>query len=215
MLNISKREKILLIVLGIIGLCYLYYSIYLIPQLNNLNKASVELENSKKALNGLVVSQKNINEIRSQIDGLNRKAQESLMSMPDSERIPDIILELKSMGETSGCVINQVVFTQAPPGGQAKQETNKGNPAQDMQVLAIPVTCEVDGDYNCIMSFIKSIENSSRKMRVDKLTLSKGLKDGRLIGSINLSCYYINDSTSGSEGYTYTTNASGRQDLFK
>lgn len=200
---------------------YLYYNFIILPQLNNLNDATDRYNNNKKILSGLTETQKNIDKIKKQVEDLNVQAEQYEKSIPDSGEIPQILMDFKTMTDSAGCTGGRLTFGNTPakaavtasnpPGAASNSEGSKNNP---IDIVSIPVTYEIKGDYNSVMLLLKNIEGSSRKMIVNKVLFSKDSNDGKLSASLNISCYYINNKQSGPINYPFLHSTQGKQNLF-
>jgi len=218
--NLTKREKTLLLTLCILILWYFYYTYIFAPQLNNLKTAKTMLNNSKTKLSSLQEYEKNMDKIKKQVDDLSIQAGQSLKSIPDTSRIPELIMYLNDMTVSSGCEVGKTALSvpinkstesqdSMQPNKNISQQTTEGG------VMVLPITYNARGNYNSIILLLSKIESSDRKMVVDKLVVSSDTLNGKLYMNININCYYLNkDDASRPIDYPFINNTSGKQDIF-
>jgi Tfp pilus assembly protein PilO len=201
--GISKRDKILLAILGIVVIGFLYYRFALTPQLNKLKAAETTLNDSKAKLENLKVQEKRIEVVKKEVADLTIKANEAMKVVPDTSKIPELIVYLRDMTTASGCTPGNLGFAapttvnlnsngsqgqNAQAGQQGGQQTSgqqntqsQPNTQQSTQtnainsgvVMILPISYEVKGGYGNIMSILTQIESCTRKMIVDKITINK------------------------------------------
>ncbi|RKZ26717.1 hypothetical protein DRQ20_02300 [bacterium] len=90
----------------------------------------------------------------------HQKAQEML---PKEENIPDVLRSLTRVGAASG--VNFLLF-------KKEQKESKGKYA------VIPISIQVSGSYHEIARFLAAINNLSRIVNVENLTLAPGREGG-------------------------------------
>lgn len=214
MSNLSKREKILLIVLCVVIICYVYYNFILVPQLNELSSEKEKLTANNIVLNGLIESQKNIDKIKKEVDDLNKKALESVKSIPDTSRIPEIIMDFKNIEVSSGCTTGRILFGTPV----ANNSHNIGESADAKNnipgIMILPIEFQVNGSFDNIMSMLKSIENNSRKMTINKISINKDVQNGLLVANASISCYFMNNGSGQKAEYPFGDIAVGKQNIF-
>jgi Tfp pilus assembly protein PilO len=231
MKNLSKREKTLLIALCIAVLGYFYYTYIAVPQLSKLNSAKTTLSNNKLKLNSLKETEKSIDQIKKQVEDLDQKVQQISVSVPDSSRIPEIILFLKDIGETQGTIGGKIGFgdeinkinsnvnqpNQPNQPNQSSQQNSKSPNAQSSfgNIITIPIDYDYQSDYSNMMAVLNKIENSNRKMFIDKISIIKDNETGKLSINLNMNCYFFqNNNISGPINYPFLNGSYGKQNIF-
>lgn len=212
--KLSKRETILLIILLITIVGYCYYTYILTPQLSNLDAINQKLEDDRVALSELQVSQKNIDNIKKEVDDLNKRAEESEKSIPDASRIPEIIMDFKNVSDASGCTVGKLSFNPAVKNPAKNNTENKDAQKNAPVIMVIPITFQASGNYNNIMLLLKGIENSDRKMAVDRISINKDEGTGILTADLSINCFYMDKTGTAKIDYTFLNIPSGKQDIF-
>lgn len=215
--SLSKREKNLLFILLFLLIAFLYYNFIAIPELNKLSSETSILNNNKNILNGLIETQKNIDKIKKQVEDMNLQTEEYEKSIPDSSKIPEILMNFKTMLESSGCTGGRLAF--GGVSGVSNNTSGQTNTNQDlnnkpMDIITIPITYQVNGNYDSIMMLLKSIENSNRKMIIDKILFTKSPDSNKLSVNLNINCFYIKTKQSGPINYPFIYNTPGKQNIF-
>lgn len=211
--SLSKREKILLAILGIIVFGYVYYNFVITPQLDTLKVSTENLVSNMAVLDGLKDSEKKIDSVKKEVEDLNKKMQESVKSIPDASRVPEIIVNIKDMVQSSGCTGGKLTFGIPDSSSQTQNAQNGDAKNVNAGIHIIPITYQVNGSYENILSFLKQIESSDRKMTIDKINISKDPEKGNLSATINVNCFYM-----GKDGqkidYPFVNTTPGKQDIF-
>jgi Tfp pilus assembly protein PilO len=221
--GLSKREKIALIVVAIFAFALLYYNFVAIPQFNKLKTAQDTLNASKAKLNSLKESERNLQSIKAQVDELNTKLQDSLKAIPDTSKLPEIIMDLRNMTTESGCTIGKMGFGDPVSQGlnAGSQQQNPGqNTAQPNQngsqsggVIILPLNYEISGSYTSMMTLLSRMENSQRKMLVQRVTVAKGKET--LITNFTIDFLYIKAGDPDKPiDYSFLTTTPGKTDMF-
>jgi Tfp pilus assembly protein PilO len=221
MSSLSKREKILLWVLGFFLLGFLYYRFVATPLLIRYQSATSTLDSNKKILQNLRESEKNINNIKKQIETLNLQAEQSSKSIPDTSRVPEVVMFFKEMTESSGASVGKIGFgnpidkTAGKGTEQGIQQDKNEDNSKAGGIIVLPMSYQVSGDYSSIISLLNKIENNSRKMVVDKLSVNKDIESGKLSANLNINCYYIKkDGPSEPIVYQFFNNSYGKLNMF-
>lgn len=229
--GLSKREKIMLIILAIAVGGFLYYNYILTPQLKNLKAADDKLQESRTKLASLQVQEKNIDTLKKEIEDLTAKADEATKSIPDTDRIPELIIYLRDMTSNSGCTTGTLGFGSPQ---SLNVESDKSNGAKDQNssqsqnlpgnvtsgvVVILPMTYQVSGSYADVMSMLKYMENNQRKMMVSSLAITKDQQQGKkgtsLTATITFnSLYRMLGDPSQPINYPFSNIPVGKVDLF-
>lgn len=203
--GLSKREKIMLIILGIAVLGFLYYNFCLTPQLKKLQAADDTLQRSKGKLENLQLQKKNIDTLNKEIADLTAKANDATKSVPDTDRIPELIIYLKNMTASSGCVTGTLGFgnpqslnleSKNSTAQQGNQNQNNGQTSNlpsnvtSGEVIILPITYQVSGSYASVVSLLNQMQNNQRKMMVSTITMAKNPKGDGVTATIGFNSLY-------------------------
>lgn len=228
--GLSRREKILLIALGVAVIGFLYYSYVLTPQLKNLRTAEGNLQKSKARLEELRAQQRDIDILRKEVDDLTVKANEATKSVPDTDRMPDLIINLTNITSSSGCTAGALGFgdpqslnlknskNSSQNGGQnqnGNQDQKLPSNVTDGVVVILPMTYQVSGNYTNVVSMLKLMENNERKMMVTSIAMNKDTKTGGIAANISFNslCRKLGDSSE-PVSYPFSNIPVGKVDLF-
>lgn len=239
--GLSKREKVMLIILGVAVIGFLYYNFCLTPQLKKLKTTEDTLQQSKSKLESLQEQEKNIDILKNEIVDLTAKANDATKSVPDTDRIPELIMYLRNMTASSECVTGTLGFG-SPIGlnlESTKSSTQQGNQNQNQNngqtknipsdvtggvVVILPMTYQVNGNYANILSMLKLMENNQRKMMVSTIAINKGstnnsgggkTESGELTATIGFnSLYRMLGDPSQPITYSFSNIPLGKVDLF-
>lgn len=195
MSSLSKREKVLLLILFSLAFGFFYFKYAATPLLEKYNSEKSLFESNKLKLNTLRETKNNIEKIKKQSQELNNQISDLAKVIPDSGKVPQIIVDIKSMTDSSGCKAVRMYFGNSnnSVNNQSGQNNKNANTQNNVGVLTpIPIGYEVNGDYNSIMSLLGKLENSSRKMIVDKLSVIKDDKTGILSANMTINAYFLN-----------------------
>lgn len=237
--NLSKREKSLLLILGLAVIFYLYYSFFFKPV---MGKAKTVEENVKKyeiQVDKIRNAKTLIEKQKADLEKLKVQLLETLKVMPDRERNPEISLNIKNLASANGAAVNSINFGQPvefkPQDNQKKDENSSQNTQNNGQsntqnngqkeqtnaqnqgekLYAVPVTVSISGDYGQIMNFISAVEKDKRIAQVVTAALSKG-QDGKLTGNLSIVFYYSGGVSEDPTNYGFNDGrADGKADLFK
>lgn len=217
--SLTKREKRLLTILFVLILCVLYYNFIAEPLIEELRTADSKLHSNKKILEGLKESQKSIDEIRKQADYLGTQADKSAVSLPNGAKVPEIIVFLNDITALSGCRSEKVSFGQPvkKDSGSRNGEEAPGNnaAAREESLMIQPVMYEVTGGLEGIMTLLDRIEQSDRKILVDKISIVKDEENNNLNANLNMSCFYLMKEGSPAQNYyPFVGNTLGKKNIF-
>lgn len=148
-MKLSKREKILLLVLFFLGVTYIYYTYLLSPQLENLTTLKIEMEElkSKQDYANIQISPKHkiykdFKILNAQIDLMTKRLFPEIIQ-------EKIILYIEDMIETSDINVTSISFTEpqfAKPDDESQDEVSDVDPA--IQKILNQITGKTIEDEN-------------------------------------------------------------------
>ncbi|MDF2502998.1 GspMb/PilO family protein [Clostridium sp.] len=240
--NLSKREKYLIVVIGVLAVIYVYYSFFLSTVINKIkaeksmvNTYNVQLQN----INEMKVSNKKLS---NELDTLKEENNKNSMALPSSERDPEIVYNLKTVADANKVNISNVNMSQPTSYSQTSSNTSNSNTnnsqnnnansssnttvtAKPGSLLSIPVNLSVTGEYDGIVNFISSIEKDGRLSTINSINLgsqgtgaaggSQNSASNSITASIALNYFYIVPSANDKIEYDFNKGSYGKDNPFK
>lgn len=232
--NISKTEKILLIVLCAAFILFIYVRFLFTPAINSLSNEKRIINDCKKQvehINDIKVKNKELN---TKLDGLQSKMNESINSLPFNERTPEIERITKTMEDNAQLNFSQMTFGQpATPqitsnvqtntsGSQTSSTGNQQSSTQQAKggtnkstvtLMEQPMGLNCTGEFNNIIKLLDDIEKDKRFAQVDSVNLAQEGNSVRAI--ISVQYYFVNSTKQQDIQYDFNTGKYGKDDWFK
>ncbi|AJA47559.1 hypothetical protein CPAST_c14840 [Clostridium pasteurianum DSM 525 = ATCC 6013] len=223
--NLSKREKYLIVIIGILAVIYLYYNFFLSSVIDNIKA-------EKSAVTAYNTQLQNINEMKAsnqklirQLDDLKEKNNKNSIALPNFEKNPEIAYRLKSIADANKVNISNVSLSQPTTYSQSSNTTSSSSNSNNSQnnntvnakpgsLLSIPVNLSVNGEYDGIIKFISSIEKDERISIIN--TINLGSQDGNgITATITLNYFYVTASDKNKAEYDFNKGDYGKDNPFK
>ena len=176
---LTKSEKILLTLLGIVIVAYLSNRFILTPQaakVSSLKTEIVELDNKIATMNNTIKKEDNI---KKEWEMLHRERDEILKNYFPVLDQAQIIYLLNDLIADDRVAISEFSFSNPNKEAMGK-----------MDVQNMTISVPYSGSYDGTMDVIKSIESSPRRIVVDDLYMDRG-SDSELSGSMLLKIYSL------------------------
>ena len=163
-MRISKRDRNLLILLGIVALLAAYYFILMVPtetKIDNLETELLAKESDKQLLEMKMASEKNLdsnletieNELAAQTDAFYEQiSQEEMLAV------------VESFAEGMPINFTDIAIT--------------SNMSQNPNAEKYVATVGYQGDYETLLSYIRNVRNHSKKIRISDLSISNDFDAG-------------------------------------
>lgn len=220
--DLGKREKILLGVLAFAVVFFAYYKLFLSPMINKGNEIKESIKKYNIEARKVRNAKKTIEKQRAELEGLKTEFNEALLSIPETERNPEIAYNLKKLSDSNSVVLLSLGFAtggnenSGNNGTDNNQKDGKTNNASAAKKLCVvPVTIGASGDYTMIMNFISSIEKDKRIAEIKTLAFSNDKQTGNIKANINMILYYSEKITEEAVDYDFNTGIYGKTNLFK
>lgn len=238
LVNLSKREKYLVILIAVLAIFYAYYSLFLSPMLNKIKNEKSKVETYILQLNN-INSIKNTNKtLNVELKNLREKNDENLKTLPDFEKNPEIAYKLKAMADGNKVTIDNINFSEltiynpssSTSGNNVQQNNNSSNDNNSVKTSAnnfqngslinIPVNLTVVGSYDGLLNFVSAIEKGDRISIIDTIKLTSqfnGISSSStdITADITLDYFYINSSTTNKLDYDFNKGTYGKDNPFK
>ncbi|SNR86533.1 type IV pilus assembly protein PilO [Anaerovirgula multivorans] len=188
---LSKREKILVVLLAGMILLAGYYKFIMIPL--NKNLSQLELDYKEKQLKYIQMKQELQSEVQlnNQIDALNNEILGLAKDFFGKIHQEDIILLLNDLILNSNIRISSLDFT--PPRMESLvngEENLQENDSEEFIAEILSTQFHFEGDYGALIDFLRNIREYEKEIVINNISISNS-KDGLLSGNLLLDFYSI------------------------
>lgn len=228
--NLSKREKYLMLVIGILAVIYVYYSFFLSSVIDNIKTEKSAVASYNKQLQNINEMKASNKKLIGELDALKEKNNKNSIALPNFEKDPEIAYKLKSIADTNKVNISNLSLFQPTTYSQSSSSNSSNNTnnsqsnntntsnntvnAKAGSLLSIPVSLSVNGEYDGIMKFISSIEKDERISVINTINLgSQG--DSGITAAITLDYFYVAASENDKVEYDFNKGDYGKDNPFK
>jgi len=192
-ITMSKKEKNLLLILFFTLLFWLTYQFLFIPQQSKLAALYAEKENYEMQLKILEQAISKDDKLKLEEESLKNNINEKSKKFYYNIDQPGLMQLLNTIIETSDLNITSMNFS------QPSSLDFKGLE----EINAIGISLPFRGNYNALLSFLKAIENSSKKLLVEHLSISRDGEDNMINGQILLSAFSYGSGKATDSDYYY------------
>lgn len=189
--ELTKNEKFLLSLLGIVVFFWLIYRFILSPQwdkLENLSSQKIEYQTKVDEMNHIL---KRENEINKEWDALHKEKKDIVSRYFPKIDQAQIIYLLNHLVENDNLSVDNLNFNR--PGYEDIGE---------FQVKNMEISLPYGGSYEGIIDVLNSLKNSPRKILVDSLTMDRNASN-MLMGNISLKVYSLDGIADSEENVVY------------
>lgn len=156
----TKNEKIVLYVLGILSIFALCYLFIISPGEEKTKNLKQEIKSLESQLVSVQSIDYDIEQRKKTLDELMVKYKEATVTLPKTDRYPEVFRDIEKMVTESGLSASNGSF------GKASVVTVGTAEGQDTSNLTgmrkIQITYSIKGDINKVLSFIDKLENYDR-----------------------------------------------------
>ena len=156
----TKNEKVVLYVLGILSIFALCYLFIISPGEEKTKNLKQEIKNLESQLVSVQSIDYDIEQRKKTLDELMVKYKEATVTLPKTDRYPEVFRDIEKMVTESGLSASNGSF------GKASVITVGTAEGQDTSNLTgmrkIQITYSIKGDINKVLSFIDKLENYDR-----------------------------------------------------
>lgn len=237
--NLSKRERYLIAIIGILAVFYIYYSFFLSSMINKIKAEKFIVDTYNTQLQNINEIESTNKKLNNELTDLKEKNSKNSIALPNFERNPEIAYKLNTMANSNKVTINNINLAQPTTYSKTSSNTLTNNTNNSQQssttnsssansvvvtakpgsLLSIPVNLSVTGDYDGIINFISSIEKDERISIMNSINLtSQSSNNGTANGitaSITLDYFYIVSSTKDKVEYDFNKGSYGKDNPFK
>lgn len=242
--SLSKREKVMLLTLGIVLFAYLYYSLFFSTVQNKIKASMANINEYIEDINSANLYKKELEQDTKELEDVKKKYEEAKIALPDMEMNPEIIYNIQKFFEGSGVRVNNISIGMPeelqyggnnPESEGEAQNINNGqntngtgdtlNNRGTGKLYSVTVTISLSGDsYEQVMNFISLFENDKRFVEVTRIDITaegsvsqaaNQVSPGNKIdASIAAKYYYIDSGSDKQPKYEFNTGVAGKKDLF-
>ena len=156
----TKNEKVVLYVLGILSIFALCYLFIISPGEEKTKNLNQEIKNLESQLVSVQSIDYDIEQRKKTLDELMVKYKEATVTLPRTDRYPEVFRDIEKMVTESGLSASNGNF------GKASVITVGAVEGQDTSNLTgmrkIQITYSIKGDISKVLSFIDKLENYDR-----------------------------------------------------
>lgn len=186
MKSLSKREKVLILIVILLGLLYAYYTLYLSTVLAKYFGLKLDLENlnSNSEIRAGQKSISNYNQLTLE-EKLINKYNSALSAIPNNRVETQVVHSIKYFADSANVALNNITIENTFIAGN--EQTNISQDKKDISNFDVKVN--VFGEINNIINFIALLENDSRICTVSDIGLNK-VNSNVFQNNINLHYYF-------------------------
>ncbi|CUQ27348.1 type 4a pilus biogenesis protein PilO [Clostridium baratii] len=196
--ELSKNEKILLGVIGILSILAICYVFIIQPSFNKTKTIVKENERLSKEIESVKNIENEINNKNKELESLNVEYKQASESLPEVDRYPSLANDLNNMAQKNKLSIKSSKYDEAKIfESQANQEQTQ-TPDQESSsnqktnellksltgLKYLDVSLELNGNENDVINFVDELEKTDRMLVIDTLKLNEKTSSIRII-------YYI------------------------
>jgi type IV pilus assembly protein PilO len=181
-MQLSKREKSLLLFLGVLLIGAIYYLVFLQSLIANNNKLKENLKSKSIEYEEASLKVQSLDKVKSDAKGLNSIVLDKAKNIYPKIIQEKLIVQIDNLLKLSD-IKGAVSFSKAKEDPSKKDEDKKNKGDMD----AIAANIEFEGKYENIITFLKQVENSAKLIAVPTITLTDNVTGVK--GNIQLEFY--------------------------
>jgi type IV pilus assembly protein PilO len=216
--NLSQREKFVVALLLILGVCYIYATFFLLPIFKNISTSRSIIDRYKSNLSQMGSIEASNMKAKEVLVDLTKKYSAYIKKIPLMERDPEIIYNFKLLADKASTHINNIVINDPLIG--------KPGIVLSQKLFVLPVTLSINANnYISIMNFLNSLEHDKRVAEVQGISIQNTIGSGNQgigtavtsVTNANLSVnyYYLESTSPQAINYEFNKGVYGKPDMFK
>lgn len=220
--NLSKKERLLISIVIIIGVFCLYLNFIFIPSITSIIDKTATIDDYNKQIQNIQDTKKKNEKLILDFNTLKIEFDRTSKQLPYSERIPEITRNIKPLIDNSGVTFGpmsvgkpaEFIFT--VPAKEVKKD-KKDNKDSKVKLMSIALKLTTTGTYPNLIKLIDSIEKVEAENRIatiDNVTFSPS--PTAVQANIGLRYYFLSNSKENDLNYEFANNGVfGKEDPFK
>lgn len=221
--NISKRDRILIIIVGLALICYGYFTFILTPVSNKIAEEQRVITNKKSQYKNIEIMKVSNPQNEKKLEEAKKKFDDSVKQLPKNERNPDITYNFNKLVTEGNVTLKSLVFGKDTEYSLKKNDaTTSTKPsvvdtsATSTKLMFVPVTVVVMGNYLSTLKFISVIENDTRITDIQTVTIvATTLGEAGLETTFLLNYYFGESENKDEPTYDMPSINVGKENLFK
>ncbi len=166
--SLSKSNRILLIIIPCLVLFVFFSSVYLLPNLETIDKLKKEKNILKEDIDKANMVVKKYEELKVLNEQLQKKMEFLTSLLPKETEVSDVLKKVSEIGLQKGLVV-----TSWKPKDKNLHSSN--------EVYEIPVEVTMRGRYHTFGTFFADITKIERIINIKKMEIKKGDKDPAML----------------------------------
>ena len=208
--NLTKREKLLVLILiiGILG--FGYVQLFLKPLMIDISDMRDRISSDKTQLVAIENMKANKNELISQRDNAVGKNIILMRKLPMTLRDPEIVYDLRRNADAIGVKLVSIGI-----GKPAEPTTSTAPTKSDISVVPVELKVEADS-YPNFIAYIDAIEKADRITNVSGVNIATGtVGSATITGTVKVDYFCFNNKTKDAIVYTFDKGVFGKPNLFQ
>ena len=196
--ELSKNEKILLGVIGILSILVICYVFIIQPSFNKTKTIVKENERLSKEIESVKNIENEIKNKNKELESLNAEYKQASESLTEVDRYPSLANDLNNMAKKNKLNIKSSKYDEAKifesQANQEQTQTTDQESASNQKtnellksltgLKYLDVSLELNGNENDVINFVDELEKTDRMLVIDTLRLDEKTSNIRII-------YYI------------------------
>ncbi|MCS7215614.1 MAG: type 4a pilus biogenesis protein PilO [Thermodesulfovibrio sp.] len=166
--SLTKTKKILLMVIPCLIMFFLFGSIYILPNMDNIDKLKKEKNSLKEEIDKANMIVARYEELKILNEQLRKKMEILTTLLPKETEVSDVLKKVSEIGLQKGLVI-----TSWKPKDKKIHSSN--------EVYEIPVEVTMHGRYHIFGIFFADITRIERIINIKKMEIKKGDKEPTIL----------------------------------
>jgi Tfp pilus assembly protein PilO len=224
--NLGKRDKIIILIVGLLIFSYMYFTFVLTPVGNKIINEQKVVANKKTQYKDIEIMKLSNPQEQKKLEEAKQKFDKSVKQLPKNERNPDITYNFNDLALKGNVRIKSLAFDKDKDYSIKKKDditsnlnSTKNNTVDTSttgtKLMLVPVTIVVSGDYVSTLKFIASIESDNRVTEVQTVNMVATIQGSNVLDTTFLLNYYFGESGNKDEPtYDMKSDSVGKENLF-
>ena len=198
MINLNRRDKILLIILAVLAIVFLYVKLLILPSTDKISNINSQITNSKSQLQTLdykktqnIIIKKNIKKLQPKYDDAN---QQITVSRKDAT----ITTEMNILCSKNNVKLTSLVFQEGVVYSQNSTTANTTNTNKSIpsgNLMQMGTTISITGNISDVIKFIHDLERTKRIDVINNVSITNS--DNINKATIVTNYFYISGDDTG------------------
>jgi Tfp pilus assembly protein PilO len=175
MMDISRRDKVLLIILAVLALMFLYSKLLLLPSIDEISNINSQINSSKSQLDTLAFKERQNAIIQKNIKKLQTKYDNATQEITVSRKDTTITSEINSLCNNHNVRLTDLTFQEGVvfSGKSTVPNTlNQNRAIPDGKLMEMGTSVSITGNISDIINFIDDLEHTNRIDVIDNVEIT-------------------------------------------